>query len=66
MTAALVSVAVAVLGILGLLLRISFQLGALVQRFGDHVSEADKVHADQETRIRALERVRPRPSGGHI
>ena len=64
--AAWIAAIVGVLGILGLLLRISFQIGALVQRFGDHVSAADKVHSDQETRIRALEHSRPRPSGGHI
>ena len=66
MTAAIVTVLIGVAGVLGLLLRISFQLGALVQRFGDHVVNADKIHTDQESRIRYLEQRRPRPSGGHV
>lgn len=63
--AAWVAAAVAVVGMLGMLLRISFQVGGLVQRFGDHVSASDKLHDDQEKRIRSLER-RPRMSGGHV
>lgn len=49
------------LTIIGLLTRISWSLGQLVQRFGDHVTQADKIHNDQENRIRTLER---RPQGG--
>lgn len=44
------------LSILAILVRISFQLGSLMQRFSDHVLSADKIHGDQEGRIRALER----------
>ena len=41
-----------------LLVRIAWTTGQLVQRFGDHVTQADKIHGDQETRIRLLERPR--------
>jgi hypothetical protein len=64
-TAAIVALA----GILGVLIRLSFQVGQLVQRFGDHVISADRIHGDQENRIRLLEQrpvLRRRPSGGHV
>jgi hypothetical protein len=62
-----VAAIVALAGILGVLIRLSFQVGQLVQRFGDHVISADKIHGDQETRIRALEhRPARRQSGGHV
>ena len=44
------------LGIIALLARIAWTMGQLVQRFGDHVTQADKIHGDQEKRIRDLER----------
>jgi hypothetical protein len=53
--AAWVAAAVPIAGILLLLLRLTFQVGRLVQRMGDHVTAADRVHADQEQRIRRLE-----------
>jgi hypothetical protein len=43
------------------LIRISWQMGQLVQRFGDHVTDASRIHQDQEERIRRLER----PRRGH-
>jgi hypothetical protein len=58
--AAWVSAVAAVAAILGVLLRLSFQVGSLVARVGDHVAAADKVHADQEARLRKLEAQRGR------
>lgn len=59
-TVALVVGIVTIIGALGaairVLLRISWQMGELVTRFGDHVEQATKIHSDQETRIRDLER----------
>jgi hypothetical protein len=46
--------------VLGVLLRLSFQVGSLVQRLGDHVTSSDRTHADQETRLRRLEAARAR------
>lgn len=43
------------LAMLGFLIRISFQMGGLVQRFTDHADIAEKVHKDQEARLRLLE-----------
>jgi len=63
MTATLVTAAIAAAGMLAGLGRVIYLLGMLVQRFGDHVENADRVHSDHEVRIRALER---RPSGGHF
>lgn len=51
----LVAVVTGILGILGVLVRISWQMGRLVQRFGDHVQDASKIHVDQEQRLRTLE-----------
>lgn len=45
-----------VFGSLRLLWVISWRMGQLIQRFGDHVTDANKIHTDQETRIRYLER----------
>lgn len=67
MVAGWIAAVVAVLGVLGLLIRLSYQVGLLVQRFGDHVEQADRQFKDQEMRLRALERTpHARPSGGHV
>jgi hypothetical protein len=50
-----VSLVVGILAIVGILVRIAWSVGQLVQRFGDHVAQADKIHGDQEGRIRNLE-----------
>jgi|GEM_PF-4813943 len=63
MVAGWVSAAVAVLLLLAGIARIIWLLSALVQRFGDHAEQGDKIHVDHEARIRHLER---RPSGGHL
>lgn len=46
----------------GLLLRLVWIGGQIVQRFGDYMTASDKIHHDQETRLRALES-RPRRPG---
>ena len=64
---ALLAGIITIIGALGgairLLARISWQVGQLVQRFGDHVENATKVHEDQEERLRGLERRRRRGRG---
>ena len=49
----------AILTALGLMLRvlvkISWELGQMVQRYGDHVEQSKLIHADQEARIRRIE-----------
>jgi hypothetical protein len=55
-TETFVALASGILAILGVLLRIAWSMGQLVQRFGDHVTQADRIHSDQEDRIRRLER----------
>lgn len=50
-----VTLCVGVMSIIGLLVKISYNTGSLVSRFGDHVRQADKVHEDQERRLRAVE-----------
>ncbi len=47
-------------GMIRLLAKISWEMGKLIERFGDHISDATKIHADQEQRIRLLERGRRR------
>jgi len=47
-------------GALRYLARISYQMGQLTQRFGDHVSDASKIHEDQERRLREVEQRRRR------
>jgi len=54
---------VALAGILGVLIRLSVQVGMLVQKFGDHIEQSTQIHGDQETRIRSLE---ARPAGGPV
>ena len=44
--------------IIGLLVRIVWVMGKLVQQFGDHMTASAKIHDDQERRIRDLERRR--------
>lgn len=60
--AILLTAIVAILGLLGgmmrYLSRISYQMGGLVAKFGDHVSDASKIHEDQEARLREVERRR--------
>lgn len=58
--AQVIALAVGILAILGTLTRISWQMGRLVQRFGDHVISASEIHQDQEKRLRNLERPRGR------
>lgn len=43
------------LTIVALLVRIAWSTGQLVQRFGDHVIISDRLHQDQESRLRNLE-----------
>jgi hypothetical protein len=50
-----ISLCVGILAIVGILVRIAWSVGQLVQRFGDHVTQADRIHGDQEGRIRNLE-----------
>lgn len=61
---ALLASIAAVLTLLGavlrVLMRISWQTGRLVERFGEHVTDAMRIHGDQETRIRNLESRRRR------
>jgi hypothetical protein len=59
-TAAWVTALCGLVTIIGVLLRLSFQVGSLVQRLGDHVTSSDRTHADQETRLRRLESARAR------
>lgn len=44
-----------VLAALGVGMRISYQLGALVKELTSFVEQAGRIHDDQEHRIRALE-----------
>lgn len=46
-------------GILGTLLRISYLLGQLVQRFDLHIETEGKIVEDHEKRLRSIERHRP-------
>jgi hypothetical protein len=55
-TETFVALASGILAILGVLLRIAWSMGQFVQRFGDHITQDDRIHADQENRIRRLER----------
>jgi hypothetical protein len=57
-TVAFVTIAVGILGIIGVLARISFQLGALIARFDGHVKISDEARSDHEHRLRLLEAVR--------
>lgn len=50
-----IALVVGILTIIGILMRIAWTTGQLVQRFGDHVVQDDKIHANQEERIRNLE-----------
>jgi hypothetical protein len=57
---ALLAGIIAIIGGIGAMLRylvkISWDMGQLVQRFGDHVTDSGRTHTDQEARIRNLER----------
>jgi hypothetical protein len=55
MIAAWIVAVVAVLGVIGLGLRISYQVGSLTQEFRGFKDSSDQVHKDQERRIRLLE-----------
>jgi hypothetical protein len=50
----------AVLTVLGALLRISFQIGVLVQRVGDHAEDSRRVHDAIDKRLQRLEAARAR------
>jgi hypothetical protein len=51
----IVALLAGMIGIIGTLVRISFQLGVLVQRFNGHVEIADWTDRDHEERLRVLE-----------
>jgi hypothetical protein len=51
----IIAILTGISGMLVFLARISYKLGQLVQRFGDHVLSADRIHGDQETRLRNVE-----------
>jgi hypothetical protein len=44
-----------ILGIVGMLMRISFQVGGVSQAFAKHVKDDDAIHADIEGRVRELQ-----------
>lgn len=53
-----VTLVVGLLAIIGFLWRISYTMGGLVKEFRLHVKQSTKIHDDQETRIREVERQR--------
>jgi hypothetical protein len=52
------SLAVALIGILGLLIRLSFQLGHIFSEFEIHIESSAELHKDIEARVRIIERRR--------
>lgn len=54
------ALAVGILTIIGILWRIAYQIGSLVQRFDDHTAASARTHDDQEKRLRDLEQQRRR------
>jgi hypothetical protein len=50
----------AALGVLGVLARISYQLGALVSQFREYVKINDRVVDKLDARVERLERIPPR------
>lgn len=58
--AGIVTIIGALAAMLRVLMKISWEMGQLVQRFDDHVKASDRADADFENRIRTLERLRRR------
>jgi len=60
MIAGWIAAVLSVLSIVGVLVRISYQTGQLVARFAEFRESADRIHDDQEKRLRLLETRLPR------
>lgn len=53
-----VTLVIGMISIIGLLIRIAYTIGKMTTEFVTHVKLAEKIHKDQETRIRQLEQRR--------
>ena len=53
-----VTLVIGMISIIGLLIRIAYTIGKMTTKFVTHVELAEKIHKDQETRIRQLEQRR--------
>jgi flagellar biogenesis protein FliO len=50
-----ITLTIGIITIITILLRIAWTTGRLMQQFGDHLKNSERVHQDIETRVRKIE-----------
>ena len=53
--AGFVTIILGIIGMIAMLVKISYQVGQLVQQFADHVEQDTRIQGDHEVRIRGIE-----------